>query len=622
MALDSTLAALPTSPGVYLMKDASGEVIYVGKAVNLRNRVRSYFQPSSDHSPKVAVMVEHIADIDYIVTGSELEALILECNLIKKHRPKYNVRLRDDKTYPFIKVTTGEAYPGVYLTRRVLRDRSRYFGPYTDVSAARETLRLLKRVFPLRQCSKKIDPDSPAPRPCLNYQIKRCLGPCANLVGVDEYGEVVGEVLMFLEGRQDDLARSLRRRMDVAADALDYERAAVLRDQLHAVETVVQRQRIVSEDRTDRDVIAIARDQLGACVQIMFVRGGKLVGNDHFMLGGAYGAGDAETLSSFIREYYSQTGSVPREVLLESEIEDAKTVDQWLSRLRGRAVSVRTPRRGDKRRLVELASANAAEFLERTRAAEQREVSARISALAELSTHLGLAAPPDRIECYDISTLQGTEAVGSMAVFEAGAPAKSQYRRFRIRHVEGQDDYAMIAEVIRRRLARALRDDPDPRFGRLPDLIVVDGGRGQLNAAAEVIDSMGKGDIPLVSLAEREEEIYLRDQASPLTLPWDSAALHLVQHLRDEAHRYALAYHRNLRGKRSISSELTDLPGIGKKRTIALMRRFGSLDALYNATVDEIAATPGMNMPVARTVFEHLHPEGGVHEGPGCKGDR
>lgn len=621
MTLDNTLAVLPTSPGVYLMKDARGEVIYVGKAINLRNRVRSYFQPSSDHSPKVAVMVEHIADLDYIVTGSELEALILECNLIKKHRPRYNVRLRDDKTYPFIKVTTAEPYPGVHLTRRVLRDGSRYFGPYTDVSAARQTLRLLKKVFPLRQCSKKIDPNLPAPRPCLNYQIKRCLGPCANLVDVDTYGQVVDEVLMFLEGRQDDLARSLKRRMDAAADALDYERAAVFRDQLQAVETVVQRQRIVSEDRTDQDVIAIARDRWGACVQIMFVRGGKLVGNDHFMLGGADGADDAETMSSFVRDYYSQTGSIPREVLLQSEIEDPNVVAQWLSSLRGGAVSVKTPIRGDKRRLVELASANASEFLERTRAAEQREVRARADALAELAIHLKLASSPDRIECYDISTLQGTEAVGSMVVFEAGLPAKSQYRRFRIRHVEGQDDYAMMAEVIQRRLARALGDDPDPKFGHLPDLIVVDGGRGQLNAAAVVLDSMGKGDIPLVSLAEREEEIYLRDQASPLTLPRDSGALHLVQYVRDEAHRYALAYHRNLRGKRSINSELTDLPGIGKKRTIALMRRFGSLNALYDATVDEIAATPGMNMPVARIVFAHLHPEDSTNEEPGRKGD-
>ncbi len=614
MALDDTLAVLPTSPGVYLMKNADGEVIYVGKAINLRNRVRSYFQPSSDHSPKVAVMVEHIVDLDYIVTASELEALILECNLIKKHRPKYNVRLRDDKTYPFIKVTTGELYPRIYLTRRVMRDGSRYFGPYTDVSAARKTLRLLKRVFPMRQCSKKIDPDSPAPRPCLNYQIKRCLGPCAGQIDPDAYGEIVDEVVMFLEGRQDDLSRSLRRRMEAAAGALDYEQAAVFRDQLQAVETVVQRQRIVSENRTDQDVIAIARDQWGACVQIMFVRGGKLVGNDHFMLGGADGADDAETLSSFVREYYSQTSSIPQEVLLESEIEDAGTVAQWLSDLRGRAVSVKTPQRGEKRRLVELASANAAEFLERTRATEQREIRARMDALAELSTHLELDRPPGRIECYDISSLQGTEAVGSMVVFEAGLPAKSQYRRFRIRQVEGQDDYAMMAEVIRRRLARAIGDRPDAKFGRLPDLIIVDGGRGQLNAVAAVLDSMGQGHIPLASLAEREEEIYLRDRSYPLILPWESPALHLVQYIRDEAHRYALAYHRNLRGKRSISSELTDLPGIGKKRTISLMRRFGSLNSLANATIDEIAATPGMNRPVAKSVYEHFHPEGGVDE--------
>lgn len=613
MSLDDTLAGLPTSSGVYLMKDDTGQVIYVGKAINLRNRVRSYFQSSRGHSPKVQRMVECIADIDYFVTGSELEALILECNLIKKYRPHYNVRLRDDKTYPFIRVTVHEPYPRVFMTRTVVRDGSRYFGPYTDVSAVRETLRMLKTLFPLRQCSRKFDADAPARRPCLNFHIRRCLGPCARQVEPGLYREMVDEVVLFLEGRQVDLIESLRRRMQAAADSLDFEQAARLRDQMRAVEKVVEKQRIVSDAATDQDVIAFATDPWGACVRVVFVRDGKIVGSEHFMLGGADGADEAEMLSAFVKEYYSEDSVIPRELLLQAAIDDADILEKWLAGRRGGAVSIKTPQRGARRKLVDLAAENAREYLARARAAEQSEMRTRMDGLAELAAYLKLDAPPARIECYDISNLQGTDAVGSMVVFEEGRPAKSQYRRYRIRQVEGQDDFAMMGEVIRRRLARATGDSPHPSFAHLPDLIIVDGGKGQLNSAAAVVDTMaqaaGLPQIPVVSLAERNEEVFVRGQSAPLTLPRESKSLRLMQHMRDEAHRFAVAYHRALRGKKGITSELAEVPGIGKKRLVALMREFGSLDALAQASEAEIVSVQGMTAPSARAVWEHLHPQ-------------
>jgi len=427
---------------------------------------------------------------------------------------------------------------------------------------------------------------------------------------------MVDEVVLFLEGRQADLIESLRRRMEAAADSLDFEQAARLRDQMRAVEKVIQRQRIVSDSGVDQDVIAFATDPWGACVRVMFVRDGKIVGSEHFMLGGADGADDAEMLSSFIKEYYSEDSRVPRELLLQAAIDDADILEKWLAGRRGGPVSVKAPQRGARRKLVELAADNAREYLARARAEEQSEMRTRMDGLAELAAYLRLNAPPARMECYDISNLQGTDAVGSMVVFEEGRPAKSQYRRYRIRQVEGQDDFAMIGEVIRRRLARAAGENPDPRFARLPDLIVVDGGKGQLNSAGLVVDAMaqsaGLPSIPVVSLAERNEEIFVRGQSTPLTLPRESKSLRLMQHMRDEAHRFAVAYHRALRGKKGIASELAEVPGIGKKRLVALMRRFGSLGALAEASEDEIASVQGMTAPAARAVWEHLHQQEGT----------
>ena len=478
--IERLLDELPTEPGVYIMRDADGQVIYVGKAVNLRNRVRSYFRSSGQRSPKVAQLAAKVHDIDYIVTGSELEALVLECNLIKEHRPRYNVRLRDDKTYPFIRVTVNEAFPRTFLTRRVVKDGSRYFGPYTDVAAARETLRLLARVFPLRQCRMEINPDDPLRRPCLNYHIKRCLGPCAHAVSVEDYAEIVQGVVMFLEGKQDRLFKSIERRMNAAAENLNFEHAAALRDQLRALSRVAQQQNVVSDSFVDRDVIGLARDQWGACVRVLMVRDGKLVGAEHFMLGGTDDADEGEVLSAFVKEFYSGGAAVPVEVLLQVPIDDADVVRQWLSGLRGSKVRVITPQRGERRRLVDLAAENAREYLERERAVEQRELRARLDALSQLADALDLPGPPARIECYDMSNLQGTDAVGSMVVFEEGKPAKSQYRRFRIRTVQGQNDFAMMGEVLKRRFSR--HREGDSRFARMPDLVPLTAA-GQLNVA-------------------------------------------------------------------------------------------------------------------------------------------
>lgn len=604
--IERLLDELPTEPGVYIMRDADGQVIYVGKAVNLRNRVRSYFRSSGQRSPKVAQLAAKVHDIDYIVTGSELEALVLECNLIKEHRPRYNVRLRDDKTYPFIRVTVNEAFPRAFLTRRVVKDGSRYFGPYTDVAAARETLRLLARVFPLRQCRMEINPDDPLRRPCLNYHIKRCLGPCAHAVSVEDYAEIVQGVVMFLEGKQDRLFKSIERRMNAAAENLNFEHAAALRDQLRALSRVAQQQNVVSDSFVDRDVIGLARDQWGACVRVLMVRDGKLVGAEHFMLGGTDDADEGEVLSAFVKEFYSGGAAVPVEVLLQVPIDDADVGRQWLSGLRGSKVRVITPQRGERRRLVDLAAENAREYLERERAVEQRELRARLDALSQLADALDLPGPPARIECYDMSNLQGTDAVGSMVVFEEGKPAKSQYRRFRIRTVQGQNDFAMMGEVLKRRFSR--HREGDSRFARMPDLVLVDGGKGQLNVAVEVLTELGYGDVPMAGLAERYEHIYLPGRPQPLELPCDSPALLLLEHVRDEAHRFAVSHHRTLRGRRGISSELQNVPGVGKKRLVALMKAFGSLEALSQATVEEIAAVPGMNRPAAQAVFAHLHP--------------
>lgn len=594
--LAEKLSHLPDKPGVYLMKDAHGRIIYVGKAVNLKNRVRSYFQASRGHSPKTLALVARIADLETIVTASEIEALILECNLIKKHRPKYNISLRDDKSFPYVKVTVNEPFPQVYVTRRVVKDGARYFGPYTDAGAVHETIALVRRLFPLRTC-RKLD----APRPCLQHHIKRCLAPCAGKVDELTYGEMVRAVLLLLEGRSDDVVKELRRRMAAAAAGLEFERAARLRDQVAAVEKVVEKQKIVT-GAGDQDAVGLARSAAGTCVQVFFIRSGKLVGREHFLLNGGEDEDDEAALAAFVKQYYSQAAFIPREVLLPLALPEQELLAEWLSGLKGGRVRVEAPKRGTKRDLVVMAADNAAIVLKEQADRLAADVGRTTGAAAELAEYLGLPETPARIECYDISHIQGAETVASMVVFEDGAANKDEYRRYKLQAVEGKpDDFRSMAEVLGRRFRDAA--------GPLPGLVIIDGGKGQLSAALEVIRGLGFT-MPVVGLAKEFEHIFREGESEPLILPRNSQALFLVQRIRDEAHRFAITYHRKLRARRNLVSVLDHVPGIGPARRKALWEHFGSMAKIKAAGVEELAAAPGMTRPAAEAVYGFFRREG------------
>ncbi len=616
--LQEQLDTLPMKPGVYLMKDAAGVIIYVGKAINLRNRVRSYFHESSQHEDKVARLVGDIVRLDFIVTGTELEALILENNLIKEHRPRYNVKLKDDKNYPYIKVTWQESFPKVVTTRQMRQDGGRYFGPFTSAQAVYQSLDLLRKLFPYRTCNRDITGQDP--RPCLYYHIKRCPGPCIGAATQEEYRAGLAQLMLFLEGRSEKVLDALRARMQSASDEMDFERAAYIRDQIRSVEQVVEGQRIVSANLKDHDIIAFARQDGNACVQVFFVRNGKLIGREYFVLEGAEGEAAGEVMGSFIEQFYTEAAYVPPEILMPAEASEVEIIRQWLSSKRGADVVLRVPKRGQKRDLVRLAEENAADTLQALRTQWMADQSKQTAALAELAQYLGLEQPPGRIECYDISNIQGTSAVGSMVVFVNGAARKSDYRRFKIRTVEGADDYAMMGEVLRRRFLRARqaakaaeegatpakRSDADP-FVLLPDLVIVDGGKGQLGVAVSVLGELGFSEqVHVASLAKQQEEIFLPDQPASVILPRGSEGLHLAQRIRDEAHRFAVGYHRQLREKSGLKSRLEEIASIGPKRRQALLKRFGSLDAIRAATVGELAAVPGMNQEAARRLKESL----------------
>ncbi len=594
--LAEKLSHLPDKPGVYLMKDAHGRIIYVGKAVNLKNRVRSYFQASRGHSPKTLALVARIADLETIVTASEIEALILECNLIKKHRPKYNISLRDDKSFPYVKVTVNEPFPQVYVTRRVVKDGARYFGPYTDAGAVHETIVLVRRLFPLRTC-RKLD----APRPCLQHHIKRCLAPCAGKVDELTYGEMVRAVLLLLEGRSDDVVKELRRRMAAAAAGLEFERAARLRDQVAAVEKVVEKQNIVT-GAGDQDAVGLARSAAGTCVQVFFIRSGKLVGREHFLLNGGEDEDDEAALAAFVKQYYSQATFIPREVLLPLALPEQELLAEWLSGLKGGRVRVEAPKRGTKRDLVVMAADNAAIVLKEQADRLAADVGRTAGAAAELAEYLGLPETPARIECYDISHIQGAETVASMVVFEDGAANKDEYRRYKLQTVEGKpDDFRSMAEVLGRRFRDAA--------GPLPGLVIIDGGKGQLSAALEVIRGLGFT-MPVVGLAKEFEHIFREGESEPLILPRNSQALFLVQRIRDEAHRFAITYHRKLRARRNLVSVLDHVSGIGPARRKALWEHFGSMAKIKAAGVEELAAAPGMTRPAAEAVYGFFRREG------------
>ncbi|HHX73402.1 MAG TPA: excinuclease ABC subunit UvrC [Firmicutes bacterium] len=610
--LEAKLRQLPARPGVYLMKDNRGKILYVGKAINLRQRVRSYFQNPEKLAPKVKALAEKIADLDYTVTDTEIEALILESNLIKEYRPRYNIDLKDDKHYPYLRVTVQEEFPRIHVARRVQKDGARYFGPYPNAGAVRETVRLLQRLFPLRSCRGPLAPNKQK-RPCLNNHINRCLAPCAGKVAPEEYREVVEEVLLFLEGKQDKLLADLAARMEAAAEKMEFEKAARLRDQYRAVEAVAEKQKIVVTTGGERDIIALAAGAELGCAQLFVIRGGKLTGREHFLLTNPTGESAAELLKAFLHRYYSHAGEIPPEIVLSEEVPEKDLVTEWLKQRRGAGVKLLVPKRGPKKDLLRLALDNARLFLDQellhTKARDPR------AALQSLAEAVGLDSPPLRIEGYDISHFQGEGTVAAMVVFEHGTAKPSDYRRFRIRSVDKPDDYASMREVIGRRFARlrsAQAEDPgtekaqDP-FLLVPDLLLIDGGPGQLSAARQSLQEQGYGMLPVISLAEEEEVIYLPGRQEALRLPRTSPALQLLQRVRDEAHRYAVTTQRRQRSRPSRGSSLLAIPGIGDARRKALLRAFGSLSAMREASLEELAAVQGMNRKAAEALYHFLH---------------
>ncbi|NMA94463.1 MAG: excinuclease ABC subunit UvrC [Clostridiales bacterium] len=617
MGLDEKLGLLPSSPGVYIMKDKEGDVIYVGKAISLKNRVRQYFQSSRSHSQKVRSMVQNIEDFEYIITDSELEALILESNLIKKYRPKYNVLLKDDKHYPYIKVTVNERYPRVILVRAIERDGGRYFGPYTSSKAVKDTIEVIRNIFPIRDCSRNLEGDFKPQRPCLHYYIGDCIAPCLGNVDEGEYNEMIDKICDFLDGKHQGLLDDLKKEMKLASNALEFEKAASIRDKIMAVEKVLESQKIIwTDDMIDRDVIAFAKGKSNIIAQTFFIRQGKLNGSEHFVLEDSFGNDMTNVAESFIKQFYAKDCYIPKEIFLDRDIEDLNIIESWLTEKRGNRVYIRVPKRGEKSRLVDMAAKNAKEAAQTMVARTKRKEERTVGACIELADYLKLDSTPYRIEGFDISNMQGVESVGSMVVFEGGEAKRSDYRRFRIKTVLGPDDYASMTEVIGRRYKRALkeiqgielgeRDKESGKFSKLPELILIDGGKGQLKAAASVLDGLGLGDIPIISLAEKNEEIYVVGESDPIVLPRNSNALHLLQRIRDEAHRFALSYHRSLRKKNTLHSSLEDIPLIGPKRRIALLREFGSIEKIKSASLEELCSVKGMNKQAANKIKEYL----------------
>ncbi|MBI2857448.1 MAG: excinuclease ABC subunit UvrC [Chloroflexi bacterium] len=602
-ALHERLKALPLNPGVYIFKDCRSRVIYVGKASRLRNRVRSYFGSTTRTTPKVAQLVEHIADFEFFVTSTNEDALVLELNLIKKFRPRYNISLKDDKTFPYLKIDPADGFARVYITRRVLEDKARYFGPFASAGSVRMILDVIKKMFPFRSCTKPID--GKAVRPCLDFHIKRCLGPCTGAVGKEEYSQMVRRISMFLEGRLDEVLQEMRRSMDRASEEMQFETAALLRDQIRAVERVIQEQKMATTVKGDQDVIAFALAGDRTTVEVFFIRNGKLIGREKFSLEGTRGEKPARIMSVFVKQFYSSSANIPPTILLQYQVEDASTIEGWLGNKRGSRVHLVAPSRGARKKLVDTVAENARQEQEQRRIEEMGATNV-FEALDELSKALGLAGTCQRIECYDISNTGGTNTVGSMVVFENGRPAREHYRRFRIKTVTGADDYASLSEVIGRRFRPRSGSDEDRSWATLPDLVLIDGGKGQLGVAAKVMVHAGLERIALAGIAKEHEEVFVVGNPLPLDMQAGSAALRLLQRIRDEAHRFAISYHRDVRSRVSRLSLLDTVPGIGPKRRRALLKKFGSARDISSASLEEIASVPGMTRPLAKKVRQYL----------------
>ncbi|NLK21277.1 MAG: excinuclease ABC subunit UvrC [Epulopiscium sp.] len=612
------LKKLPQKPGVYLMKDQYDNIIYVGKAVNLKNRVRQYFQNSRNHSPKVQRMVFHIKEFEYIVTDSEVEALILECNLIKKHRPKYNIRLKDDKHYPYIKITLDEAYPKVFMTRKLLKDKAKYFGPYTDSTALRETLDIIKKLWPIRTCNRVLPRDIGKERPCLQYHIGQCMAPCAGLISEKDYKKMITEIISFLDGKYEEVIKDLGKEMLNASKELNFEKAAHIRDQINSIKRIAQKQKMINSAMEDQDIIAFAKKEDEALVQVYFVRGGKVIGREHFLVDGVDERNQNEIMTSFVKQFYAGTNFIPKEVILQEEIDELNIIQSWLTNRKGQKVYIKVPQKGDKSKLVEMAAKNAFltlnQFGEEIKRKEQRTK----GAVEEIQNTIGLQNIIDRIEAYDISNTQGIESVGSMVVFEGGRPKRSEYRKFKIKTVIGPDDYASMEEVIRRRFSHAIKELKDlkargltveeGKFTKLPQLILIDGGKGQVNAAKKALNELNI-DIPICGMVKDDKHrtrglLYNGEEIGP---PLGTEGFKLITRIQDEAHRFAIEYHRKLRSKAQIQSILDEVPGVGPARKKALLEYFGSIQKIKNASIEEIKKVKGVPLSIAEKVYTFFH---------------
>lgn len=605
------LKKLPGKPGVYIMHDETDMIIYVGKAISLKNRVRQYFQSSRNKGAKIEQMVTHIRRFEYIVTDSELEALVLECNLIKEHHPKYNTMLMDDKAYPFIKVTADEAYPRIMLARKMIKDKAKYFGPYTSAGAVKDTIELIRKLYHIRSCNRKLPRDTGKERPCLNYHIHQCDAPCQGYISQEAYQKSVQEVLHFLNGNYDIILKRLEKQMQDAAEVLEFEKAAEYRELLFSVQKIAQKQKITDTAGEDRDVIAMATEYADAVVQVFFIRGGRLIGRDHFYLKTAPGETEKETLTSFIKQFYAGTPYIPSQLILSQEVEDQELLEEWLSKKKERRVHLIIPKKGQKEKLVELAEKNAAMVLQKDKERLKREEGRTIGAVKELEKILGLSGI-SRMEAFDISNTSGFSSVGSMVVYERGKPKKNDYRKFRIKSVQGPDDYASMEEVLTRRFTHGLREQEEGKelggFTVFPDLILMDGGRGQVNIAEEVLQKLDIS-IPVCGMVKddhhRTRGLYYKNVELPIDI--HSEAFRLITRIQDEAHRFAITFHRQLRGKGQVRSILDDIPGVGPARRKELMKHFENIDAIKQASVEELQKLPSMNKKSAEDVYKFFH---------------
>lgn len=609
--IQEELKKLPGKPGVYIMHGEKDEIIYVGKAISLKNRVRQYFQSSRNKGVKIEQMVTHITRFEYIITDSELEALVLECNLIKEHRPKYNTMLMDDKAYPFIKVTVDEPFPRIMMARQMAKDKAKYFGPYTSVTAVKDTIDLIRKLYHLRSCHRKLPKDIGKERPCLNYHIHQCKAPCQGYISQEEYRKSVDQVLKFLNGDYDAILKELQEKMQQASEQLEFEKAVEYRELLFSVQKIAQKQKITDTDGEDRDILAVAKDMEDAVVQVFFIRGGRLIGRDHFYLKHVEGETKAEILSSFIKQFYAGTPYIPSLLMIQEEVEDLELLEEWLTKKRGHKVHIRIPKKGSKEKLVELARKNAALVLNTDKERLKREEGRTIGAVKELEQLLGLTGLV-RMEAYDISNTSGFASVGSMIVYEKGKPKKNDYRKFKIKGVQGADDYASMDEVLTRRFEHGLREQEEGKelggFTAFPDLILMDGGKGQVNVAQEVLDRLHIN-IPVCGMVKddhhRTRGLYYQNEEIPIDR--HSEAFRLITRIQDEAHRFAITFHRQLRGQSQVHSILDDIPEIGPARRKTLMKHFDNIEAIKSASVDELKDLPSMNEKSAQNVYDFFH---------------